>query len=106
MRSVVLLLALTARAQAQPADMPRLTLREAIDRALRDNPRVLDQAQELERAHAQTEQTRAAGLPTLTGNGLYTRYSYQLSADGIVVQEPNAVSANITAALPLLAPRA
>lgn len=121
MRSMAFLLLLTTTtAQAQQPnqtapqdrnDFPKLTLRQAIERALRDNPRVLDQVEELERARAQTQQTRSAALPTLFGNAAYTRYSYAISlptgtGTSDVVQKSDAVAANITATLPLLAPRA
>jgi outer membrane protein TolC len=114
MRSLAFLLSFvvigTATAHAQ-ADLPRLTLRQAIERALRDNPRVLDEVQELERARAQTQQTRSAALPTLTGNATYTRFSYAISfptgtGGNETVQQANAFGANITAAVPLLAPKA
>jgi outer membrane protein TolC len=117
MRSLACLLLLTATAQAeqqaqpQDAGLPKLTLRQAIERALHDNPRVLDQVEELERARAQTQQTRSAALPTLIGNAAYTRYSYAISlptgtGTNDVVQKSDAVNANITATLPLLAPKA
>ncbi len=112
MRSLACLLFVTMAATAHAqADLPKLTLRQAIERALRDNPRVLDQVQELERARAQTEQTRSASLPTLFGNATYTRFSYAISfptgtGGNETVQKADAVNANIVATVPLLAPKA
>lgn len=96
-------------------DMPRLTLKQAIDRALLHNPAVLQQVEELRRAEAQVVQTRAAALPTLTGNGVYTRIdgarvlvtpaTATQPETTTVLQGADAVTANITAALPILAPQ-
>src|SRR5690242_12758112 len=102
-----------ARAQAPGTrpDVPRLTLTDAIQRALTQNPRVLVQLEELERAQAQVRQVRAAALPTLTGNGVYTRIDGPrvLTADNMppqTLQGADAFTANISARAPLLAPQA
>jgi outer membrane protein TolC len=114
-RSVALALAVAVGGVAH-ADTPKLTLKQAIERALTQNPRVLAQVEELRRAEAQTIQVRAAALPTLYGNGLYTRIDNERTltspatdtqpATTTVLQGADAVSANVTAAVPLLAPRA
>ncbi len=119
MRSLAALLCLAAAAHAAPAEPPRqltsLTLKQAIGRALTLNPRVLQQIEELYRAEAQVEEVRATALPTLNGNGLYTRIDgarvFTSAASGSMpamtetLQGTDAVSANLVAAVPLLAPR-
>jgi outer membrane protein TolC len=91
----------------------RLSLQQAIDRALHHNPRVLEQLEVLAQSRAQIEQVRAASLPTLTANGLYTRIdaprTLTSTDQGVttttVVQGADAASANLTAAAPLIAPQ-
>ena len=109
---VVALVGAVGAAQAEvappPADVPRLTLRDAIARAIEHNPRVLSQLEELHRSQAQIEEVRAAALPTLTGNGVYTRIDAPRTTGpgGVVIQGADSVNANIAATVPLLAPRA
>jgi outer membrane protein TolC len=116
---LALLISLPASAQpAQPRDdgareLPRLTLKDAINRALNLNPAVLVQQQEQARAESQVAQVRASALPTLTGNGIYTRIDGPrtlttpamngMAETTSTLQGADAINANITLALPLLA---
>jgi outer membrane protein TolC len=62
-----------------PAAAPgpeKVTLADAVRRALDHNPSVAIAAQEIERADALITQARAGWLPILTGNGLYTRLDH------------------------------
>ncbi|MCU1282134.1 MAG: outer rane efflux protein [bacterium] len=97
------------------AEPPRLTLKQAIDRALTQNPQVLQQVEELRRAQALAVQQRAGVLPTLTGNGVYTRIdnARTLTTPAMngqpettqVLQGADAVTANVVASVPLIAPQ-
>jgi outer membrane protein TolC len=94
--------------------MERLSLQQAIARALGNNPRVLAQLEELARAQAQVAEVRAAALPTVTVNGLYTRIDSArtlttpamngMPAMTTTLQGADAATANLTATLPLVAP--
>jgi outer membrane protein TolC len=106
-------LALLVASSAPAAELSKLTLREAIAQALARNPTVLVQLEEAARADAQVRQVRAAALPTLTGNGLYTRIDgpRTLSTPAMngmpemtsTLQGADAVTANITLAVPIVA---
>jgi outer membrane protein TolC len=110
--ALALLVALGGSAHAEA---PKLTLKQAIERALTQNPNVLQQVEELRRAEAQVIETRAASLPTLTGNGLYTRIDNARTivtapmngqpAMTEVLQGADAIGANITVGVPLIAPK-
>jgi outer membrane protein TolC len=113
LRSAFVLILVAASAYADESPVPaRLTLKQAIDCALTRNPRVLEQLEELSRADAQVEEVRAGAFPTLVGNGLYTRIDGPrvIAAPGMAMppqtlQGADAVTANITATLPLVAPQ-
>jgi outer membrane protein TolC len=132
----------TSLARAQPAAVgevtpprpdaplvggPRVSLGEAVRMALARNPTVVTASEEIRRAEALLEETRAASLPTLTGNATYTRNDHArvsptetLNVTGVgsgavigqvtlprsVFVPIEQVGANLTLALPLLAPRA
>jgi outer membrane protein len=97
------------------ADAPKLTLKQAIERALTQNPNVLQQVEELRRAEAQVIETRAASLPTLTGNATYTRIDSARTlttpamngqpATTTELQGADGIGANVTVGVPLIAPR-
>jgi outer membrane protein TolC len=119
MRNLVLVLLLSAGASAVasaaeqlPVDqqLEKISLKEAIRRALARNPNVEVQLAELRRAHAQLEEVRGASFPTLIGNGVYTRIDHDriLSSPqgNVLLQQADAVTLNVTATLPVLAPRA
>lgn len=95
---------------AAAIELERISLREAIQRALTRHPNVEVQLAEVQRAQAQLEQARGASLPTLFGNGIYTRIDHDrvLSSPmgDTILSQANAVTLNLTAALPVFAPRA
>jgi outer membrane protein TolC len=79
---------------------------EALDRALARNPSVVIARQEIARADALVRQVRAAGRPTLTAGGTYTRLDAERSLNDTVVTPANQWAGNILFSVPLLAARA
>src|SRR4051812_37583688 len=81
-RGLVLALVLAAgSAQAdelfvEPGTAERITFADAVKRALAHNPTARVADEEIRRAHALMEQARAASLPTIVGNGTYTRLDH------------------------------
>lgn len=101
---VALWLAGPVAAQELPrGELARLTLREALDRALLRNPSVQVAAAEVRRAAALVEQARAAAVPTLTGNGVYTRLDDDRKIGAQVFVAADQLAANVTLTVPLLA---
>lgn len=106
----------TATAQAAPATslptvaissaLRQLSFEEAIQQALAQNPNVLIAAEETVRSRALTEQVASASLPTLYGNGIYTRLDNDRVLSDRVISGANQLSANLSLAVPLLAPPA
>ncbi len=75
----------TARAAASPGDhrfSGDLTLDQAVKIALRQNPDLLKQLQEIERTRGQIIEVRAEALPHLTLQGSYDQRSKDLLNDG------------------------
>jgi outer membrane protein TolC len=99
-------------ASAAPAEAPleRVTLDEAVDRALKHNPSSRAAVATVKVAYGQMEEIRSNSFPTLYANGNYTRLDHNRYATiGGVTQlaEPaNQLNGNLTLTLPLLAPRA
>jgi outer membrane protein TolC len=60
-------------APVEEAPIERISLPAAIERALSKNPSVAFARQEIARSEAIVREVRAGALPTLTGNGTYTR---------------------------------
>jgi outer membrane protein TolC len=93
---------------AAPA-MPRLTLGQAIQRALARNPTLTVAFEEINRAEALVRQARAASLPTITGNGVYTHLDGDrratLQGQPVTFAAQDQLSANVTLSVPLLAPQ-
>lgn len=91
-----------------PHEIERVSLQDAVRRALARNPTALSAQAEVRRLIGAMEQARAASLPTLAVTGSYTR----LDADRVLgvgdmqrlVAGANQVTGNITVAMPLLAP--
>ncbi|MBX3224539.1 MAG: TolC family protein [Labilithrix sp.] len=82
-----------------------LTLDEAVKRATARNPSAEIAAQEIFRAEALAKQVRAAWLPTLNANGVYTRLDNDRELNGRVILAANQLSANLQLNVPLVAPR-
>jgi outer membrane protein TolC len=114
--SVVLGFGWANAAETASGAVPRITLPEAVKRALARNPTVAVAAAEIERADGLLRQARSGMIPTLTGNGLYTRLDSDRvvkvkdvngNVIGTTLTAPiNQLSGNLTLNLPLLAPQA
>ena len=103
-------LALSAPLSALPASATEtnsvevLSFDAAVSQALQRNPNTIVAAEEIKRARALVEQTRSASLPTLTANGSYTRLDNDRVLDKTVIAGANTIAANLTLAIPLIAP--
>jgi outer membrane protein TolC len=97
-----------ARAEEPPQAVapPRLAFDEAVRRALARNPSAAIAQQDVRKAEALVEQARAASLPTLTGNGVYTHLDDDRQFSGRVILSQNQLSANLTLTVPIVAPKA
>lgn len=84
----------------------KISLTEAVRRALARNPTAVIAAQELQRSHALLMQARAGSLPSLTLTGTLTRLDADRVALGRVIAAKNQQSANLSLNVPLVAPRA
>jgi outer membrane protein TolC len=84
---------------------PALDLRSAVDRALARNPSAVVAVEEIRRAEAIVEQTRAAAMPTLTGNATYTRLDGDRTLGGATFAYANQLNANLLLTLALIAPK-
>src|SRR5882672_8512868 len=114
--AALLLCGVAARAQ-QPE---RITFPDAVQRALARNPSVHIALQEISRAHGIMREVRAAAIPTLSGNAVYTRLDADRTTAAAVVDStttPPTVSsvsrtvqprdswtANLQLVVPLVAP--
>ncbi len=119
--AALLAAAQTARAQeaSEPPPVPKLqeaasdaggtyekiTMTEAVHRALLRNPSAQVAALEIDRADALLKETRSASLPYLTANGGYTRLDNYRRLGTNTIAAKNQLSANLTLAVPLLAPQ-
>ena len=92
-------------AQTPPAGPQRLTLKEAVDRAIARHPSAVVAAQEVRRAEALRREARAGWLPTLTGTAVYTRLDGERVLGTRVVAGQDQLSANLQLAVPLVAPQ-
>jgi outer membrane protein len=91
----------------KPSALPRLTLREAVRRALARNPSVAVARADILRAEALVRQVRSSALPTLAGSLIYTRLDGdRILGEGTpqarVIAGADAFSANATLTVPLL----
>jgi outer membrane protein TolC len=84
----------------------RVTLQEALRRALARNPSVTSARAEIDRSEALITQARSGMYPTLTGNGTYTRLDKDRAINGNVIAHENQVIGNLQLTVPLLAPLA
>jgi outer membrane protein TolC len=93
-------------AAARAQDPERVTLPEAVQRALARNPTVTVALAEIDRADALVRQARAASFPTLIGNGSYTRLDHDRVSNNFVVDARNQYQGNLQLTVPLIAPLA
>ena len=117
--AAVWLCACAIRAFSQPAPQPapslqedkylppkqRISLADAVSRALALNPTTITASLEVRRAVALVEETRSSSLPTIFGNGTYTRLDDDRRQDNRAIATKDLVNANITFSLPLIAPQ-
>jgi outer membrane protein len=86
----------------------RITLDQAVTRALDRNPTVTVAVAELDRADALIKQARAGWFPILNGNASYTRLDHDRVAPGaagappVVELSANELAANLTLTVPLV----
>ena len=128
--AALLLAAQTARAQeaSEPPPVPKLqdsasdtgsafekiTMTEAVHRALLRNPSAQIAALEIDRADALLKETRSYSLPYLTANGTYTRLDNDRTTTALgpnntpvtkTLAAKSQLSANLNLTVPLLAPQ-
>jgi outer membrane protein TolC len=121
--SVVVLLSTAARADAplspsgtadaaappEPVRDPaaiKLTWQQALDRANARNSSTLVAAQEIARADALVREARAGWLPTLIGNGSYTRLNAARMLGPTVATPAGVWNANLQLTVPIVSPPA
>jgi outer membrane protein TolC len=98
---------------AEPAVIPqaaaeKVTLADAVKRALDRNPTVAVALQEIDRADALIKQSRAGWYPILNLNGIYTRLDHdrRIASTGQLVAGGNQLTANLQLTVPIIAARA
>jgi outer membrane protein TolC len=67
-----------------PAASERVTLPDAVNRALKRNPTALTAKEEIDRSYGLMEQARSYALPTLYGNGQFTQLDGSRTLGGTV----------------------
>lgn len=102
---LLLLPGLGGAAGAEPEAPLRLSLSEAIERALQRSPAALLAQQDVELAAAHEAQVRAQSLPMLSAGGTYTRIDDDRRIGDQVFVPANQLSGNITVTAPLLVPQ-
>jgi outer membrane protein TolC len=83
----------------------KITMTEAVHRALLRNPSAQVAALEIDRATALLNETRSNSLPYLTANASFTRLDNARLLGTNTIAAENQLSANLTLAVPLLAPQ-
>jgi len=85
----------------------KVTLADAVKRALDRNPTVAVAVKEIDRADALIKQSRAAWYPILNLNGTYTRLDHdrRIGTSGQLVASGNQLNANLQLTLPIIAAR-
>jgi len=101
LRTLLLSLLLAAPALAQE----KLTLDEAVRRALIRNSSAVIAQQEILRAEGILREQRAPSLPILTGNAVDTRIDSARSLAGRTLTPLVSLNANLTLTVPLIAPQ-
>jgi outer membrane protein len=83
----------------------RLTLDEAVRRALARNPTVAVALAEVQRADGLVHEARSGWLPTLVANGVYTHLDHAHVLNDKVIAAENQVAGNLVLTVPLVAPQ-
>jgi outer membrane protein TolC len=95
-----------APSSASPSrSAPKIGFEDAIQRALARNPNNELAAEEMRRADALVQQSRAAWLPIVNANATYTRLDSDRVLGDRVIQPANVLNANINVTVPLVSPR-
>jgi outer membrane protein TolC len=102
--SAVVLAVLIVQAAAGPRGLERLTLEQALARAMARNPNVLVAAAEVRRAEALVMEARASALPTLLPSGTYTRIDAARRFMDMTALAATQWGATAPLAVPLIAP--
>jgi outer membrane protein TolC len=107
---LALVVGLTARTSAgqdagQTPTIQRVTLGQAIQRALAQNVTMVVAIQEIRRAEALLKEARASSFPTVNVNGIYTRLDSErrFGANRIAAQDQ--FLGNVTLSIPLIVPQ-
>jgi len=101
-----LVLAAAPAFAAPPAPpMERLTLDEAVRRAIARNPTALIAEEEIRRAEGIVKEVRAGSLPFLTANAAVTRIDDARKFGANVITPMSSRSANVNLSIPLFAPQ-
>ncbi|MEO5767023.1 MAG: TolC family protein [Polyangia bacterium] len=94
-----------APAPLDDAGLERITLADALARAFAQNPDARVAEYEIARSEGLLRQARAAELPTLLGNGIYTRLDHdRVTSTGLKIGAANQWTANLQLNVPLLVP--
>ncbi len=96
---------LLGAAGSRAEDLPRVSLHDAVKRALLHNTTSLVAATEIRRAEALVEQARAASLPTMVATATYTRLDDDRVLSGRVISAADSLSANVILSVPLVHPQ-
>jgi outer membrane protein TolC len=96
----------TPAPEADARPLLRVTWAEALDRAFKNNATVVVANQEIERAEALVRQARGGWLPTLTGNGSFTRVNAARYFGTTETTPQNSWNGNLTLNVPLVSPLA
>lgn len=101
----VLTLGLVAASARAETPASQVSFEEAIRQALARNPSLGQARAQVDRARALVTEARAAFLPTLTGNAVYTQLDHDRLQGDRVLQPASAFNANLSLAVPLVAPQ-
>ena len=100
LRSFLLLLLCSAPAFSQQ----KLTLEEAVKRALARNYTAVIAAQEIRRAEGLLKEARSPSLPQLSANGSYTRLDNDRKLGNTVIAARDQIAGNLLLTVPIIAP--
>jgi outer membrane protein TolC len=82
-----------------------ITLADAVARALSRNPTTATAEQEIRRSEAVRREVEATWLPTLTGNGVYTRLDSARISGGVVAIPRDGLNLNLLLTVPIVSGR-
>lgn len=103
--SLAALMLLAAGAAAEPATLEKITLDEAIHRALLRSTFSVLAAEEVRRAEGLLEEARSGSLPTVFATGIKTRLDAdRVTSTGAPIAAKDQTSGNLAVTVPLVAP--